>query len=294
MLAIILLFLRVFAINPIQADIDACKALGKDLIACDAAAKCKFYEISNRRAWDLQTTLHAAVETEDGSSYSWYEANITSIFGDQITVSLSGCLNFVGGGIPCSVTANRYSFTLRDVTPQEFVGMRIEVWRAYYGRWIHTNLTSIEDDDWNDLWAYGGEFGDMVGLGPFDVRASVEQDCQLNPDEIPLTAVTLAEDAGQVSVATYCTQIYDPEICSDDYNLNCEWDGATNVCLLNAGTNNLVICSQHGSESACISDIRCKWLKGDRADQADSMCMHSSAKILSISLLTLLLLLFYY
>ena len=63
----------------------------------------------------------------------------------------------------------------------EFVGMRVEVYRDYFGRWIKTNLTKIAKDDWSDLWAYGGEFGDIVGLTPFDVRASVKHNHPTHP-----------------------------------------------------------------------------------------------------------------
>lgn len=170
MLAIILLFLGVFSvINPIQEKLDSCKKIGTDLKLCKETADCKFYEITERRTWDLDHALQVAIKAPDGATYAWYSGNVTSIDGLYITVSRNGCNSSVDNEIPCTVRESRFSFRFRESTPFEFVGMRIEVYREYFGRWISTNLTAIkssEGDKWDDLWAFGGEFGDIVGLTP--------------------------------------------------------------------------------------------------------------------------------
>jgi len=296
MLAIILLFLGVFStpLNPIQDALDNCKHIGKDLTVCNRTRTCKFYEITERRTWDLEHALQVAIYAPDGAQFSWYPGNITSIDGTYITVTRTGCDPTADNEIPCSVRESRYSFRFRESNPFEFVGMRIDVYRDYFGRWIKTNLTKIAKDDWSDLWAYGGEFGDIVGLTPFDVRASQGQDCQLDPTEIPTIAQTIVDGSGQSEHAQYCAQIYKEDLCTDNTweTLNCEWEATNSTCLLNEETDILIGCWSHSSdEDGCTSDPNCKWIAPTMSNHLDSYCVNSSSaiSILFLALIVLLL-----
>lgn len=307
MLTVILLFVRVLSVNPIQKMDYDCKHIGKDLVTCNSTASCKFYEVSTRETWNVGTTVQAAIRSLDGATFDWYNGNVTMVIGEQITVSITGCTDAPATStatpsagdeltltsLPCAVTESRYSFVFRDLQWAEFVGMRIKVWRQYFERWIPTNLTNIADDDWGELWAFGGEFGHMVGLEPFGVQVSRQQDCHLDPSVIPGVAIQLAQDAQQNAAATACTQVYKENLCSDDFNFNCEWNSATDVCQLNNLTNILLGCYNYGDETSCESDpmLDCRWLPGDLIDEEDSLCINSSAS-LSIMFLGLLMLLF--
>lgn len=311
MLTIILLFIRVFSINPILEMQYYCTDIGTDLTACqqEETNTCKFYEISSRKVWTIGTRLNVAIQTPDESSFSWYEGNVTKVYGDQLTVALSDCDRLIeemqeledgeeeeSPEVSCAVTQNRYSFQYRDIEPTEFVGMRIEVWRTYFNRWITTNLTAIQDDEWTDLWAYGGEFGNMVGLQPFDVKAYDHQSCVLDPDQIPIKAEEIRLEANQVPEAVYCTEIYDEALCSDDFNLNCEWNTTLSACVLNQVTDDLIRCYAIRSPSDCVNDelhpgLKCNWLEGSHDDKRDGFCVNSS-RALSIVFLTIFILLF--
>jgi len=297
MLAIILLFPGVFStLNPIQHEIDTCKHIGRDLSLCAATANCKFYEITKRRTWDLDHALEVAIRAPDGGQFSWYTGTITNIDGTYITVTRTGC-DPTTEQIPCSVRESRYSFQFRESpNPFEFVGMRVEVYRDYFGRWIETNLTKIGGDEtpWSDLWAYGGEFGDIVGLTPFDVRASQGQDCQLDPEQIPIIAQEIVAGSGQRSESQYCAEIYKESLCTDNTweTLNCQWNATYSTCLLNEETNILIGCWAHSSdEYACTDDPNCRWIAPTMDNQADSYCVNSSSalSILFLALIVLLL-----
>lgn len=291
MLAIILLFLQVFSINPIQVEIDECKAIGTDLIACQQKANCTFYKITERRTWDLDHALNVAIQAPDGATFAWYPGNVTNINGEMITVTRLGCDS--SDEIPCAVRDSRYSFRFREPTPFEFIGMRVDVHREYFGRWIKTELTSIEKADWSDLWAYGGEFGDIVGLTPFDVRASQGQDCQLDPAVIPEVAKTIVDNSGQSEHGLHCAKIYKQELCSDDYNLNCQWNSTLSVCLLNEVTDILIRCYANSGigRDACVSDTDCRWIESTKSNNEDSYCINSSSTLSVLFLLLIVLLL---
>jgi len=296
MLPVILLFFGVLSLNPIQKMIYDCEDIGTDLKACYEAETCTFYEISTRAAWDLGTTLEVAIKAADEESFSWYDGEVTSIFGNQITVARANCES--GGDVACTVSANRFSFQFRESNPQEFVGMRIEVWREYFDRWIPTNLTAIEKDDWSDLWAYGGDFGNIVGLQPFDVRAAQDQDCHLNRTNIEKVARTLQQESGQVESAIACTKVFEEVLCSDDYNLNCEWNATSSVCLLNEVTDNLISCYQYRSRSDCEDGhlhphLSCKWLAGSEDnDYEDAFCINDATRLSILFLVLVVLFMF--
>jgi len=296
MLAIILLFLGVFSvINPIQEKLDSCKKIGTDLKVCKETAECKFYEITQRRTWDLDHALQVAIKAPDGATYAWYSGNITSIDGLYITVSRNGCNSSVDNEIPCTVRESRFSFRFRESTPFEFVGMRIEVYREYFSRWISTNLTAIkssEGDKWDDLWAFGGEFGDIIGLTPFEIRASTGQDCQLDPDVIPTMAETIANSSAYSQHGKYCAQIYKEDLCTDNTweTLNCEWHAENATCLLSEQTNILIDCwALQSDEYGCTANSNCKWIAPTMDDNSDSYCINSSST-LSVLFLALVLL----
>jgi len=277
-----------------------CKEFGKDLVTCSQTDKCKFYKISDRETWDLDTSLEVAMKSPDGESFSWYNGNVTFIFGDQLRLSITDC-NDETSQIPCETTVNRFSFQLRQVPYTEFIGMRVDVWREYFNRWIPTNLTAIQSEDWSDLWAYGGEFGNIVGLQPFDLMASDQQDCQLDPSEIDLLASELAANAGQVSASVQCTKIAEESLCGDDYPataLNCEWNSEFSTCMLNNVTNDLLACYQnYGMQETCEDmvshpDLKCKWLMGELPDEADSLCINNSSALSIVAFVLIMLFLF--
>jgi len=300
MLAFILLLQWVLSVNLITQMEYTCKEVGKDLVTCSQTDKCKFYKISDRETWDLDTNLEVAMKSPDGESFSWYNGNITFIFGDQLRLSITDC-NDETSEIPCETTVNRFSFQLRQVPYTEFVGMRVDVWRTYFNRWIPTNLTAIQADDWSDLWAYGGEFGNIVGLQPFDLMASDQQDCQLDPTEIDPLASELAANADQVPAAVQCTKIAEESLCSDDHPataLNCEWSSELSTCFLNNVTNDLLACYQnYGMQETCEDeeshpDLKCKWLVGELSDEADSLCINSSSALSIMAFVLIMLFLF--
>jgi len=292
MLTIILLFIRAFSLNPILELQYACESVGTDLINCNDT--CTFYRIASRRIWTIGSRLNVAVRASVGSrNFSWFTGNVTRVFGDQLTVALDNCDE--DSDMECDVTNDRYAFVFRDLEPKEFVGMRIEVWRSYFNRWITTNLTAIQDDKWKDLWAYGGEFGNMVGLQPFDIKAYSSQSCVFDHAQIRDVAEKIRVEANQVPEAIYCTQIYDEVLCSDDYNLNCEWNSTLSACVLNQETDDLIRCFNRTSTTCTQPELQaeltCKWLEGSHDDGKDGLCVNSSAA-LSIVFLTIFVLLF--
>lgn len=291
MLTIILLFTRAFSLNKILAVQQACESIGANLNHCNDT--CTFYQVSSRRIWTIGSRLNVAVRASDGSDFSWFSGNVSRVYGDQLTVALDNCDE--ESDMECLVTEDRYAFVFRDLEPKEFVGMRIEVWRSYFNRWIPTKLTAIQDDKWKNIWAHGGEFGNMVGLQPFDIKADSHQACVLDTDQIPAIADEIRIEANQVPEAVYCTQIYDEVLCSDDYNLNCEWNSTMSACVLNQETDDLIRCFNRTSTTCTQPELQaeltCKWLEGSHDDGKDGLCVNSSTT-LSIVFLTIFVLLF--
>lgn len=256
--------------NTLKQRTDACEALGLNLIACQDAADCVYYEISERQVWDVKRQLSIY-----GSDSQWHVGNITEVRGDVITATIQDCVG-MNVDYECTVTNDRRSFVFRDIPFAELVGMRVEVYRD--DRWQQTQLTNYGDDDWSDLWVLGGKFGNIVSLAPPELRAYSSQDCLFNPDLVPDIALSIATDMEQVEEATHCTGNIAESDCS--LTFNCEWTNG--YCLLNNATNEFIMCSKHTSETACESNapISCKWLEGnDDNDVEDSLCVAGASEL---------------
>jgi len=274
--------------NPLLDLTNKCRAIGKDLSQCLTTANCTFYDITDRAVWNTNQKLQVYARDSDCDCYGWYSGNITVVVGDDVTVTLNDC-NPLASTVPCVVTQSRWSFTLREEVPTEKVGMRVDAYRRE--QWIQTNLTAFNDgDDWQDMWVYGGQFGNIIGLNPAELRVHKFQDCILDPVETQPMAVEMARNGGQIDEASSCTELIYESDC--DLELNCKW--VDSICYLTNSTNAFLNCYlNYEDETSCNSESSppyCRWRKGDSVhNYSDAMCVNGVATY-SLSVVALLLL----
>lgn len=274
--------------NPLLDMSNKCRAIGKDLSQCLTTANCTFYDTTDRAVWNMNKKLQVYARDSDCDCYNWYSGNITMVVGELVTVTLNDC-DELTSTVPCAITENRWSFTFREEVPTEKIGMRVNVFRE--GTWVQTNLTNFGDGDaWQDLWAYGGHYGNIIGLSAEEVRVHKFQDCILDPAEIEPIATQMARDAGQIDEAKACTELIYPLDCN--LGFNCVW--TDEVCLLSNNTNNLLACYlDYKDATSCESESSpqfCRWRHGSEThNYTDGMCV-SGVGTYSLSILALLLL----
>lgn len=274
--------------NPLLDLTNKCRAIGKDLSQCLTTPNCTFYDTTDREVWDTNQKLQVFAKDSDCDCYGWYSGNVTVVMGEDVTVRLNGC-NELSSTVPCVHTQSRWSFIFREEVPTEKVGMRVNVYRL--GSWTQTNLTNFNDGlDWQDIWVYGGTYGNIIGLTPEELRVYKYQDCILDPDEIEPVAVQMARDGGQIDEAKACTELIYSDEC--DLQLNCVW--LNNICYLSNSTNLFLDCYlNYPDATSCESETspqHCRWRAGSEVhNYSDAMCV-SGVGTYSLSILALLLL----